>query len=60
VSLLDESMFSFPDLMGPSQVTDAYLLALAASDNGILVTLDTRLQISAARGATAGNLLTLR
>jgi uncharacterized protein len=60
VSLVDESVFSFADLMGPSQVTDAYLLALAVSHDGILVTLDTRLQISAARGATAANLLTLR
>jgi uncharacterized protein len=60
VSLLDESVFSFADLMGPSQVTDAYLLALAVSRDGVLVTLDTRLQISAVRGATAANLFMLR
>jgi hypothetical protein len=58
--LLDESVFSSADLMGPSQVSDAYLLALAVSHNGVLVTLDTRLQISAARGAAAVNLFTLR
>jgi uncharacterized protein len=59
VSLLDETVFSFGELMGPSQVTDAYLLGLAVSRDGVLVTLDTRLQITAVRGATSAHLQVL-
>lgn len=60
ISLLDETKFAFGELMGPSQIADAYLLGLAVSRDGVLVTLDTRLQISAVLGASAENLLTLR
>ncbi len=56
VSLLDDTKFNFAELMGPAQITDAYLLALAVSHDAILVTLDTRLQLSAVRGATAKHL----
>ncbi len=60
VSVLDERAFDAPLLVGPSQITDAYLLALAVAHGGQLATLDTRLMIAAARGATRSHLITIR
>ena len=60
VSLLDAEVFDASALMGPAQVTDAYLLALAVKREAILVTLDTRLMLSAVAGASIRNLHTLR
>ena len=42
--------------MGHSQITDAYLLALAFEHDGTLATFDHRVAISAARGAQAKHL----
>lgn len=44
---------------GPKQLTDLYLLALAVSRNGRLVTFDQRIPLSAVRGATADHLVTI-
>ena len=60
VSLLDAEVFDASALMGPAQVTDAYLLALAVKREAILVTLDTRLMLSAVAGASIRHLHTLR
>jgi predicted nucleic acid-binding protein len=38
-------------LLGPRQVTDAYLLALAVERNGRFVTFDQRISLDAATGA---------
>ena len=60
VSLLDAEIFDANALMGPAQVTDAYLLALAVKRDAVLVTLDTRLMLSAVVGAKQRHVYTLR
>ena len=56
ISLRDESVFAAERIHGSRQVTDLYLLALAARHNGRLATFDTAIPISAVRTAKAGNL----
>ena len=58
--LLDADRFDATALMGPSQITDSYLLAMAVNRDAVLVTLDTRLMLSAVTGATQRHLHTLR
>ena len=60
VSLLDTEVFDANALMGPAQVIDSYLLALAVKRDAVLVTLDMRLMLSAVTGATTRHLHTLR
>jgi uncharacterized protein len=60
VSVLSEDIFDSTLLLGPSQITDAYLLALAVKNSGVLVTLDTRLMLSAVIGASREHVLTIR
>lgn len=60
VSLLDAKIFDASALMGPTQVTDSYLLALAVKRDAVFVTLDTRLMLSAVLGAAQRHLYTLR
>ena len=60
VSLLDAKIFDASALMGPAQVTDSYLLALAVKRDAVFVTLDTRLMLSAVLGAAQRHLYTLR
>ena len=60
VSLLDAKIFDASALMGPTQVTDSYLLALAVKRDAVFVTLDTRLMLSAVPGAAQRHLYTLR
>jgi uncharacterized protein len=51
ISLLDRSMVDPARLLAASQITDTYLLALAASRGGQLATLDRRLlTLAVARG----------
>ena len=54
VSLLDTEVFDANALMGPAQVIDSYLLALAVKRDALLVTLDTRLMLSAVTGPQPG------
>jgi uncharacterized protein len=60
LSLLDANLFDAHALMGPAQITDSYLLALAVKRDAVLVTLDTRLMLSAVAGASIRHLHTLR
>jgi len=46
-------------LHGPRQLTDAYLLALAVSNGGRLVTFDRSLTMGAVVGATTDHLVML-
>ena len=46
----------FPDVAGPGQLTDVYLLALAVAHDARLVTLDRRIPISAVPAATEDHL----
>lgn len=59
ISLLDSTHVVSDRVHGPRQVTDTYLLALATERRGRFVTFDSRIAVSAARRATAQNLLVL-
>ena len=56
LSLLDDDLFNWTHLLGPRQLTDAYLLALAVQHRGRFVTLDRRVPLAAVPGATAQHL----
>jgi uncharacterized protein len=53
VSLTDDSIFSMEYVIGPQQVTDAYLLGLAAKHGAKLVSFDRSLPWQAIRDGTA-------
>jgi uncharacterized protein len=53
-SLVDSDLVDVDQIMTPSQVTDAYLLALAVQNGGQLATFDRRLSTRAVRGGRAG------
>jgi uncharacterized protein len=57
LSLLDQTVIDHRYLLGPRQITDVYLLALAVKHGGRLVTLDSGIAPAAAIGATADNLV---
>lgn len=59
ISVLDPDIFDKARLHGPRQVTDAYLLALAATHDGRFVTFDQTVALSAVHGATDANLFLL-
>lgn len=59
VSLLDAELIDGAQLLGPSQLTDVYLLALAVHHGCRLVTLDRRIALDAVRGADADDLVVL-
>lgn len=59
VSLLDSALIDRSRLHGPKQVTDAYLLALAASHQGRFVTFDRSVPLAAVPSATAAHLRVL-
>lgn len=59
LSLLDADNIDYTHLLGPKQITDIYLLALAARNGGRLVTCDRGISIHAVRHATAENLVTI-
>jgi predicted nucleic acid-binding protein len=43
ISLLQEGLIRWDRLLGPRQITDAYLLALAASQGGLFASFDQRI-----------------
>ena len=59
VSLLDSSIVDRSRLHGPRQVTDAYLLALAARRDGRFVTFDRSVPLASVPGATGDHLTVL-
>lgn len=59
VSLLDELIVDRFRLHGPRQVTDAYLLALAAAHGGLFATFDRSLPLSAVSNASENHLFVL-
>jgi predicted nucleic acid-binding protein len=50
ISLLDSRRFDFDRIVGPKQLTDVYLLALAVKHGGRLATFDRTIPVSAIRG----------
>ena len=59
MSLIDEGVFDQRFILGPKQITDTYLLGLAAHHAGRLVTFDRRIVLSSVRNATINNLVVL-
>ena len=59
ISILDDTRVDTRRISGHRQLTDVYLLALAVAHGARLVTLDTRIPLSAARGATDEHLVVL-
>ena len=59
ISILDETIFDHSRIHGPRQVTDLYLLGLAAHYGGRLVTFDKTIAASAVRTASPSNLVVL-
>lgn len=53
VSILDATVVKAEQVLGPRQITDLYLLALAASRDGRLVTFDESVNTKAVPGAAA-------
>jgi uncharacterized protein len=59
ISLLDEHLIDRNHVLGPKQLTDIYLLALAVTHGGRLVTFDRAIPIAAVRGAAARHLVVI-
>jgi len=51
VSLLKPGLIDWHRLLGPRQITDCYLLALAVAQGGRLVSFDQRITVDLVRGA---------
>lgn len=59
VSLVQPGILNPQHVLGPRQLTDAYLLALALHHHGRFVTLDGGIPLQAVQGTTAEHLLRL-
>ena len=59
ISLRDNSLFDASSILGPGQVTDVYLLALAVKNGGRLATLDRSIPLRAVRGAEPWHLVVI-
>jgi toxin-antitoxin system PIN domain toxin len=57
LSILDAERINHTRLLGPAQITDIYLLALAVRHNGRLVTLDRSMDSTSVRNAAPANLV---
>ena len=59
VSLLTPGLLEWRNLLTGRHITDAYLLALSVKNQGIFVTLDQGIPLSAVQGAQAEHLVVL-
>ncbi len=59
ISLLDKTHFDAKRILGPKQLTDVYLLGLAASRGGQLVTFDRKITPVAVHAASEGHLFVI-
>lgn len=59
ISLLDEEIIDRTRVLGPKQLTDIYLVALAVKHGGRLVTFDRTIPLGAVRGAEARHLVVI-
>ena len=57
LSLTDAAIFNHAELLGPKQITDRYLLALAVKNGGRFVTFDQAIRPTAVVGASAEHLV---
>lgn len=56
ISIVDIETFDHSHVLGPRQLTDIYLLALAVKNGGRFVTFDRGISLKAVRGASAKHL----
>jgi len=59
ISLIETERFNRDRILGPKQITDIYLLALALRNGGRLVTLDRSISVASVGNATEENLVVL-
>jgi toxin-antitoxin system PIN domain toxin len=59
ISLVEEGVLDWQQILCSRQLTDVYLLALAVKHGGRLVTFDRSIPLSAVAGATTQNLVQL-
>jgi hypothetical protein len=59
ISIADDGVFDRGRILGPNQITDVYLLALAVNHGGSLVTFDRGLPLKAVRGVEARHVVVL-
>jgi uncharacterized protein len=59
ISLLDTELFDRGRILGPSQLTDIYLLGLVVKNGGRIATLDQAIPLAAVRGANESHLVVL-
>jgi len=59
ISVLDARLFDSRRILGPRQLTDIYLLALAVRNKGRLVTFDSSIFLDPVKGAGKSSLLIL-
>jgi toxin-antitoxin system PIN domain toxin len=59
LSLMDSQVFDHSRIVGPRQITDVYLLALAVKHGGRLVTLDQAIPLAAVRQASPRHLVAI-
>ena len=59
LSLLQPGLIRWERILGARQITDAYLLALAAARGGRFASFDRRLRVDLVAGATAGHLVVI-
>ena len=59
ISLLEPGVVEWDRIIGTNQVTDVYLLALAVSRRGRLVTLDSRIPVDLVTGADRRSIVIL-
>jgi toxin-antitoxin system PIN domain toxin len=56
ISLLQPGLIQWQRLLGPRQITDAYLLALAVHHGGRIVSFDQRISLDVVPGTSAAHL----
>lgn len=59
ISLRDNDWFDPDRILGPNQITDAYLLALAVKNEGRLATFDRSIALAAVRRAQSRHLVAI-
>jgi toxin-antitoxin system PIN domain toxin len=59
LSILDPDIFNHTYILGPKQLTDVYLVALAVRNGGRLVTFDRGIPLGAVRGAETRHIVVL-
>lgn len=59
ISFADPAIFEHAYVLGPGQITDIYLLALAVKNGGVLATFDRSIPLAAVRGAEPQHLVVL-